>query len=109
MPYATSRARVATRRATLSYSVFPWVPTPSSPIHLASASWGLYEIDPGSLCFYFIDMKPYVNDCRFPNCTHDHEPGCAVRQAVEDGNVAPDRYDSYVRILNGESFQLDEW
>ena len=70
---------------------------------------GLYEIDPGSLCFYFIDMKPYVNDCRFPNCTHDHEPGCAVRQAVEDGNVAPDRYDSYVRILNGESFQLDEW
>ena len=70
---------------------------------------GLYEIDPGSLSFYFVEMKPFVNECHFPNCTHDHEPNCAVRQAVEDGKVSPDRYDSYVRILNGESFQMEEW
>lgn len=70
---------------------------------------GLYEIDPGSLSFFFVDLKPFVNDCHFPNCTHDHEPNCAVRQAVSDGMVSPDRYDSYVRLLNGESFQLDEW
>ena len=70
---------------------------------------GLYEIDPGSLGFYFVEMKPYVNDCHYPNCTHDHEPNCAVRRAVEDGKISPERYDSYVRILNGDSFQLDEW
>ncbi len=70
---------------------------------------GLYEIDPGSLCFFYVDLKPFVNECHFPNCTHDHEPNCAVRQAVADGKVSPVRYDSYVRLLNGESFQLDEW
>ncbi len=70
---------------------------------------GLYELAPGSLGFYFVDLKPYVNDCHFPNCTHDHEPDCAVRQAAGDGKVSPERYDSYVRLLNGESFQLEEW
>lgn len=70
---------------------------------------GLYELDPGSLGFFFVDLKPFVNDCHFPNCTHDHEPDCAVRQAAEDGKVSPERYDSYVRLLNGESFQLEEW
>ena len=70
---------------------------------------GLYELDPGSLGFYFVDLKPFVNDCHFPNCTHDHEPECAVRQAAEEGKVSPQRYDSYVRLLNGESFQLEEW
>ena len=70
---------------------------------------GLYELDPGSLGFFFVDLKPYVNDCRFPNCTHDHEPDCAVRQASEEGKVSPERYDSYVRLLNGESFQMEEW
>ena len=68
-----------------------------------------YEIDQGSLAFYFVEMKPYVNDCHFPNCTHDHEPRCAVRQAVEEGNISAERHDSYVRFLNGESFQLEEW
>ena len=70
---------------------------------------GLYELDPGSLGFYFVDLKPFVNDCHFPNCTHDHEPECAVRQAAVEGKVSPQRYDSYVRLLNGESFQLEEW
>ena len=68
-----------------------------------------YEIDQGSLAFYFVEMKPYVNDCHFPNCTHDHEPHCAVRQAVRDGDISAERHESYVRFLNGESFQLEEW
>lgn len=68
-----------------------------------------YEIDQGSLAFYFVEMKPYVNDCHFPNCTHDHEPRCAVRQAVEEGSISAERHESYVRFLNGESFQMEEW
>lgn len=63
---------------------------------------GLYEIDPADLGFYFIDIKPYVNDCRFPNCTHDHEPGCAVRAAVDAGAIEQARYESYLRLLHGE-------
>ena len=63
---------------------------------------GFYEIDPGDLAFYFIDIAPYVNECRYPNCTHDHEPGCAVRAAAEQGAIAPARYDSYLRLLHGE-------
>lgn len=62
---------------------------------------GLYDIDPADLGFYFIEMEPLVNECRFPNCTHDHEPGCAVRAAMERGEISADRYDSYLRLLHG--------
>ncbi|MEM7125791.1 MAG: ribosome small subunit-dependent GTPase A [Chloroflexota bacterium] len=63
---------------------------------------GLYDIDPADLGFYFIDIEPYVNECRFPNCTHNHEPGCAVQVAVEQGRIAKERYESYLRLLKGE-------
>ena len=63
---------------------------------------GLYEIEPANLGFHFVDIAPFVNDCRYPDCTHDHEPGCAVRAAVDAGRIAPQRYDSYLRLLHGE-------
>ncbi|MEI2652464.1 MAG: ribosome small subunit-dependent GTPase A [Microthrixaceae bacterium] len=63
---------------------------------------GLYDIAPENLGFYFREFLPYVHDCRFPGCTHDHEPDCAVRAAVEQGAISQDRYDSYVRLLHGE-------
>jgi ribosome biogenesis GTPase / thiamine phosphate phosphatase len=63
---------------------------------------GLYEIDPADLSFYFIEMKPYIHDCHFPGCTHDHEPDCAVRAAVQAGAISPERYESYLRLLHGE-------
>lgn len=63
---------------------------------------GLYEIDGQSLGFYFREFVPYIHTCRYPNCTHDHEPECAVRAAVTAGAIAPERYDSYLRLLHGE-------
>lgn len=63
---------------------------------------GLYEIEPADLAFYFVEMEPFINECRYPNCTHDHEPECAVRAAVDAGTVSPERYESYLRILRGE-------
>ena len=63
---------------------------------------GLYEIDAQNLGFYFREFVPRINDCRYPNCTHDHEPGCAVRAAVEQGEIATSRYESYLRLLHGE-------
>lgn len=63
---------------------------------------GLYEIEPAALGFYFVEMKDYLHDCRYPGCTHDHEPDCAVRAAVEAGKIDAERYDSYLRLLHGE-------
>ena len=63
---------------------------------------GLYEIDPQNLGFYFREFAPYIHDCHFPNCTHDHEPECAVRAAVKTGAIERERYESYVRLLHGE-------
>jgi ribosome biogenesis GTPase len=63
---------------------------------------GLYDIDPADLSFYFVEMQAYLHDCRYPGCTHDHEPGCAVRAAVEAGQIHPERYESYLRLVRGE-------
>ena len=66
---------------------------------------GLREIDPygirkSDLGHYFIEFGNYINRCKFNTCTHHHEPGCAVIVAVENKLIAPERYDSYLRILN---------
>ncbi|MEZ4608808.1 MAG: ribosome small subunit-dependent GTPase A [Caldilineaceae bacterium] len=50
---------------------------------------GLYEIDPADLAFYFVEMAPFINECRYPNCTHDHEPECAVRGGGRGHDLAP--------------------
>lgn len=63
---------------------------------------GLYDIDPADLGFYFVEMKAYLHNCRYPGCTHDHEPECAVRAAVQSGQIHQERYDSYLRLLHGE-------
>lgn len=63
---------------------------------------GLYEIEPANLPFYFREMSSSLHDCHYPGCTHDHEPDCAVRAAVERGEIAAERYESYLRLLKGE-------
>lgn len=62
--------------------------------------FGLIDIDDAELCRYFPDMMRHAPDCRFYNCTHTHEPGCAVTAAVERGEVAWSRYESYLKILD---------
>ena len=51
---------------------------------------------------YFRDLRPYVNHCRFPNCTHTHETDCAVKDAVADGRLDLRRYESYCHLFAGE-------
>lgn len=48
----------------------------------------------------FRDFEPFYSSCRFSSCTHSHEPGCAVKDAVETGGISRQRYDSYLRILS---------
>jgi ribosome biogenesis GTPase len=61
-------------------------------------SLALFDIEPGELDGYFREIEPYVADCQFSVCTHQHEPNCAVRTAVADGRISPERYDSYLRL-----------
>jgi ribosome biogenesis GTPase len=60
---------------------------------------GFYDIEPEELAWHFVEMRPYLADCRFSSCTHTHEPGCAVKAAVERGAISEERYDSYCRLL----------
>ena len=60
---------------------------------------GLFEIDDEQgLDIYFPEMRPYIPECKFAACTHQHEPGCAVKRAVDHENISKVRYDSYLRI-----------
>lgn len=64
---------------------------------------GLWGVEPAELDTYYREFRPYLGACRYGNsCTHVHEPGCAVRAAVEAGAVSPERYDSYRRLHAGE-------
>ncbi len=67
--------------------------------------FGLVNIEPWELSLYFPEMRPWREQCKFNNCTHSHEPGCGVMEAFEEGEIHPDRYDSYLNIL--ESLQED--
>jgi ribosome biogenesis GTPase len=58
----------------------------------------LWDIQPEELDGYFPELRGLVGACQFSNCTHTHEPGCAVLAAVDQGGVHPDRYASYVRM-----------
>ena len=62
----------------------------------------LWDTMPEELDGYFPEIAPLVAQCAFSDCTHSHEPGCAVRTAVETGSVRPERYDSYLRLRAGE-------
>jgi ribosome biogenesis GTPase len=51
---------------------------------------------------HFVEFVDFVQDCKFPDCTHTHEIGCAIKAALERGDIHPDRYESYVRMFNEE-------
>lgn len=62
--------------------------------------FGTFDIEPEELTSYFKDIFHFAKDCRFSNCTHTHEPGCAVLQALKEHYIAESRYQSYLSMLN---------
>ena len=67
---------------------------------------GMWGLDPDALDVCFPELRPYLNQCRFRDCTHAVEPGCAVRAALEAGEVSRARWESYLKLraeLAGES------
>jgi len=62
--------------------------------------FGSFDIEPEELTSYFREIFHFAKDCRFSNCTHTHEPGCAVLRALEDHYIAQSRYQSYLSMLD---------
>ncbi len=61
--------------------------------------FGSFDMEPEEIGSYFKEIFSFSKDCRFNNCTHTHEPGCAVRRAVEEHYIAESRYQSYLSML----------
>ncbi len=68
--------------------------------------FGVLYLEPWELSHHFPEFLPHLEHCRFPTCTHDHEPGCAVIEAVLDDAITEERYYSYLNILH--SIRLGE-
>jgi ribosome biogenesis GTPase len=62
----------------------------------------LWDVIAEEVAGFFRDLRPYVNLCRFPNCTHTHEAECAIKDAVADGRLDARRYDSYCHMFAGD-------
>ena len=83
--------------------------TTFSTLHRVAGGWvadtpgirefGIWDMAPQDLGGYFVEFRPFLPDCRFPDCTHHHEPDCAVQEAVDRDDITPERYGSYLAIL----------
>ena len=62
--------------------------------------FGTFDMEPEEITSYFKEIFRFAKDCRFSNCTHTHEPGCAVLKALEDHYIAQSRYQSYLSMLD---------
>lgn len=71
--------------------------------------FGLIDFEKNELAMYFPEMLRTVEDCQFYNCTHVHEPKCAVKEAVEKGEISQERYVNYLNMLSGNDMQTQSW
>ncbi|ASZ10033.1 ribosome small subunit-dependent GTPase A [Chitinophaga pendula] len=62
--------------------------------------FGIVDIPKTELSHYFLEMQPYITQCQFNNCLHINEPGCAVKKAVQEGEIDAERYVSYATMLD---------
>ena len=82
-------------------SPFTLHPSPSYLIDTPGIKgFGTFDMEPEEITGYFKDIFHFSKDCRFSNCTHTHEPGCAVLKALEDHYIAESRYQSYLSMLD---------
>jgi ribosome biogenesis GTPase / thiamine phosphate phosphatase len=70
---------------------------------------GMWGVDPRSLADCFPDFRAFIGDCRYADCRHRSEPGCRLREALEGGGIVPDRYESYLALLQELEAQPRDW
>lgn len=68
-------------------------------------NFGMIDIDKAHLAHYFIEMEAYLGECKFNNCVHINEPGCAIKAAVSDGNISESRYQNYLMLYNDDDLK----
>lgn len=66
--------------------------------------FGIVDFNESEISHYFREMRPFITQCRFNNCKHLNEPGCAVKEAVENGEIASERFESYINILTKKDY-----
>lgn len=95
-----SEAHLQGRHTTTFYEMYPLssggfiIDTPGI------RGFGLVDVEPEEIALYFPEMLRASEKCRFTPCTHTHEPGCAVKAAVEEGTISYERYSSYLGMLD---------
>jgi ribosome biogenesis GTPase / thiamine phosphate phosphatase len=67
----------------------------------------LWDTEPEELDGYFPELRDLVQDCFYSDCTHFNTPGCAVQEAVKEGRVHPERYESYLRLRFGDDYEAE--
>jgi ribosome biogenesis GTPase len=68
-------------------------------------SFGVFDFDKSVLAHYFPEMLSKSTECRFHNCTHVNEPGCAIKQTIEEGGISAQRYQSYLNLFFDEDLE----
>lgn len=71
--------------------------------------FGILDFKPEEISHYYIEMRGVLNQCKFNNCTHENEPGCAVRKAYQDGKISEERYVNYLSILHDYRANYKHW
>lgn len=69
-------------------------------------AFGVIELDKAVLSHYFPEMRERMHDCKFNNCKHINEPGCAIKEAVEDGEISESRYYSYLQLMEEDENEV---
>jgi ribosome biogenesis GTPase len=68
----------------------------------------LWDIEPAEVEAYFVEFRPYIPQCKFPDCSHTHESDCAVKDALFRGQIDRGRFDSYVKLYAQQPIEMDE-
>lgn len=71
--------------------------------------FGMVNFSKEEVTYFFPEMRALSNQCQFDNCTHEHEPKCAIKKAVADGKISETRYLNYLNIIKGKEIDVEDW
>ena len=90
------------RHTTVTRQMFPLVDGGYVADTPGWKSLALWDTEPEEMEAYFPELRELVQDCQFSDCSHTHEPNCAVLKAVKEGRVHPERFESFLRLRTGQ-------
>lgn len=71
--------------------------------------FGMFDFQKEEVGLYYPEMKARLKGCQYYNCTHEHEPKCAIKAAVETGEISIERYSNYINIMHGDELKIERW